>query len=161
MISENLVINFQYVPYIVLLFISVIIVLHFFLFRPVLRILDERKKRLHTLKEDSSSMRERAHNLQQRRDKELEMEQKHALSDFGVRKKEIEQHFEHGYSLELEKLQNEHRKYDIELEKKKREVQDELDLEVKKLAALVIKRLFSEKSSSKDSHGEEVWHRQS
>lgn len=92
MISENLlgVINtWHYLPIIMGGFVLLIIVLNQLLYKPILKIIDERKYFMHNMKEKAHTLREKSQELTQKYDTELSHEKKETFKELDLKKKEV------------------------------------------------------------------------
>ena len=90
-ISENLSIveNLKYLPYVIALFISLVFFLNFFFFRPILEIINERKKRISNMKNEAHEHREQSEKLDEKFNKEMDFEKKKNVEFYALKKKEV------------------------------------------------------------------------
>ncbi len=89
MISENLSINFYLLPVVVILLMFLTVTFNFLFFKPLLKIIDERKKMVSQMKNEAHSMREEAKELMARYEGEVSHFKKEANKSFEGKKKEI------------------------------------------------------------------------
>ncbi len=92
MISENLlgvIHTWHYIPVIMVGFVLLVIVLNQFLYKPVLKIIDERKHFMHNMKDQAHALREKSESLTQQYQTELTHEKKTAFEELDRKKKEI------------------------------------------------------------------------
>src|SRR3989338_5981099 len=92
MISENLLgvmDTWYYLPIIMGGFVLLIITLNQFLYKPVLKIIDERKKFMHDMKEKAHGLREKSQELTHTYDVELAQEKKETFKELEIKKKDV------------------------------------------------------------------------
>ena len=93
MISENLLgvmDTWYYLPIIMGGFVLLIITLNQFLYKPVLKIIDERKKFMHDMKEKAHGLLEKSQELTHTYNTELSHEKKESFQKLDLKKKEIQ-----------------------------------------------------------------------
>ncbi|MBI2608535.1 MAG: hypothetical protein HYW47_02925 [Deltaproteobacteria bacterium] len=81
--------NLKYLPYVIGLFVALIFFLNIFFFRPILEIVNERKKRVSNMKQESREHRIQAEKLDQEFNQELNTEKKKTGELYEFKKKEV------------------------------------------------------------------------